>query len=82
MDGKTVRRSGAGNPDANVKLFSAMLHEQAVVIAQIRVPDTTTEVTQVAELLDPVNLAGAVVTGDAAHPQTDTATYICGRGAD
>jgi hypothetical protein len=61
MDGKTVRRSGAGNPDANVKLFSAMLHEQAVVIAQIRVPDTTTEVTQVAELLDPVNLAGALV---------------------
>jgi predicted transposase YbfD/YdcC len=82
MDGKTVRRSGAGNPDANVKLFSAMLHEQAVVIAQIRVPNSTTEVTQVAELLDPVNLAGAVVTGDAARTQTDTATYICGRGAN
>ncbi|MCW3818822.1 ISAs1 family transposase [Micromonospora sp. DR5-3] len=82
MDGKTVRRSGAGSPDANVKLFSAMLHEHAVVIAQIRVPDATTEVTQVAELLDPVDLAGAVVTGDAAHTQTDTAAYIRGRGAD
>jgi hypothetical protein len=43
MDGKTVRRSGAGNPDGNVKLFSAMLHDEAVVIAQVRVPDATTE---------------------------------------
>jgi hypothetical protein len=69
MDGKTVRRSGAGDPEGNVKLFSAMLHDQAVVIAQIRVPDTTTEVTQVAALLDPVDLAGAVVTADAATPR-------------
>jgi predicted transposase YbfD/YdcC len=82
MDGKTVRRSGAGNPDGNVKLFSAMLHDQAVVIAQIRVPDDTTEVTQVEALLDPVDLAAAVVTGDAAHTQTGTASYICRRDAD
>lgn len=59
MDGKTVRRSGAGNPDANVKLFSAMLHDEAVVIAQLRVPDATTDVTQVEELLDPIDLAKA-----------------------
>lgn len=82
MDGKTVRRSGAGDPEGNVKLFSAMLHEQAVVIAQIRVPDATTEVTQVAVLLDPVDLAGTVVTGDAAHTQTETAAYICRREGD
>src|SRR5947199_5015320 len=43
MDGKVVRRSGAGNPGDNVKLFSAMLHNQAVVIAQLRVPDDTTD---------------------------------------
>jgi len=63
MDGKVVRRSGAGDPEGNVKLFSAMLHEQAVVIAQVRVPDTTTEVTQVQNLLDPLDLTNAVVTG-------------------
>lgn len=82
MDGKVVRHSGAGDPDDNVKLFSAMRHEQAVVIAQLRVPDTTTEVTQVEQLLDPVDLAGAVVTGDAAHTLPGTATYICGRDGD
>jgi predicted transposase YbfD/YdcC len=82
MDGKTVRRSGAGNPDSNVKLFSAMLHDEAVVIAQLRVPDTTTEVTQVEQLLDPVDLTKAVVTGDAAHTLPRTAAYIRRRGGD
>ena len=82
MDGKTVRRSGAGDPAGNVKLFSAMLHDQAVIIAQILVPDTTTEVTQVPALLDRVDLTGAVITGDAAHTQTTTAAYIREREAD
>jgi hypothetical protein len=82
MDGKTVPRSGAGNPDANVKLFSALLHDGAVVIAQLRVPDTTTEVTQVEALLDPVDLTNAVVTGDAAHTPARTAAYIRRRDGD
>jgi hypothetical protein len=70
MDGTVVRRSGAGDPGDNVKLFSAMLHNQAVVIAQLRVPDDTTEVTQTEPLLGPIDLTGAVVTADAAHTQT------------
>jgi predicted transposase YbfD/YdcC len=82
MDGKVVRNSGAGDPDGNVRLFSAMLHEQAVVIAQIRVPQAINEIAQVGPLLDRVDLAGAVVTGDAAHAQCDTAAHICGRDGD
>ncbi|HEV2634394.1 MAG TPA: ISAs1 family transposase [Actinocrinis sp.] len=82
VDGKTVRNSGAGRPEANVKLFSAMLHDEAIVIAQLRVPDATTEITQVKALLDPVALTGAVVTGDAAHTQHTTAQYILDREAD
>jgi predicted transposase YbfD/YdcC len=82
MDGKVVRRSGAGDPDSNVKLFSAMRHEQAVIIAQLRIPDTTTEVTQVEKLLDPLDLTNAVVTGDAAHTLPRTAAYICRRDGD
>jgi predicted transposase YbfD/YdcC len=82
MDGKVVRNSGGGDPQENVKLFSAMLHEQGVVIAQIRIPEGTTEVTQVQQLLDPVDLTDTVVTGDAAHAQTGTAAYIHDRGGD
>jgi predicted transposase YbfD/YdcC len=55
-----------------------MLHEEKVVIAQHRIPDATNEITQVKELLDPVDLTGAVVTADAAHAQRDTAEYVAG----
>jgi|ERR1017187_3307549 hypothetical protein len=58
-----------------------MLHDEAIIISQIRVPDGTTEVTQVKTLLDPVELTGAVVTGDAARTLHTTAAYLIGRGA-
>jgi len=52
------------------------------MIAQRRIPDDTNEITQVKELLDPVDLTDAVITADAAHAQRDTAEYIAGeRGA-
>lgn len=78
MDGKTVRNTIApGDPEGGeVKLFSAMLHREAIVIAQLRVPEGTNEITQVAALLKDVDLTGVVVTGDAAHAQHTTAAYL------
>jgi hypothetical protein len=72
IDGKWLRGVG----DGQVKLFAAMLHEEKMIIAQHRIPDETTETTQVKELLEPVDLDGAVVTADAAHAQRETAEYI------
>jgi len=74
MDGKVVRNSDAGSGD--VRLFSALHHDQAVVIAQVQVPSDTNEITQVAALFDGVDLSRAVVTGDAAHTQHTTAAYL------
>jgi len=74
IDGKWLRGVAGGQ----VKLFAAMLHDDGVIIAQHRIPDDTNEITQVRELLDPVDLTGAVVTADAAHAQHDTAEYIAG----
>ena len=76
--GKTVRNTIApGGPEGSeVKLFSAMLHREAVVIAQLRVPEGTNEITQVAALLRDVDLTGVVVTGDAAHAQHTTAAHL------
>jgi predicted transposase YbfD/YdcC len=82
LDGKTVRRSAAGDPAGNVQLFSAMRHDTATVIAQVRVPSGTTEVTQIAALLDPIDITGMIITADAAHPSTDTAAYLRKRDAD
>ncbi len=53
-----------------------MLFEEKMIIAQHRIPDETTETTQVKELLEPVDLEDAVVTADAAHAQRETAEYI------
>ena len=78
IDGKWLR----GVLDGQVKLFAAMLHEEKVIIAQHRIPDETTETTQVKELLEPVNLDNAVVTADAAHAQRETAEYIVGKKED
>jgi predicted transposase YbfD/YdcC len=78
IDGKWLR----GVLDGQVKLFSAMLHEEKAVIAQHRIPDETTETTQVRELLEHVDLDGAVVTADAAHCQDDTAEHIAGKEED
>jgi predicted transposase YbfD/YdcC len=78
VDGKWLR----GVLDGQVKLFSAVLHEDKAVIAQVRVPDDTTETTQVKALLDNVDLENAVVTADAAHSGTETAQYIAGKAED
>ncbi len=53
VDGKWLR----GVADGQVKLFAAMLHGDGVIIAQHRIPDDTNEITQVSDLLDPVDLA-------------------------
>jgi predicted transposase YbfD/YdcC len=74
IDGKWLRGVAGGQ----VKLFAAMLQEEKVIIGQHRVPDETTETTQVRELLDGVDLRNAVVTADAAHAQRETAQYIAG----
>jgi predicted transposase YbfD/YdcC len=72
VDGKHLRGTDG------VVLFSAMLHHERVVVAQRQVPEGTNEITQVKDLLDPLDLDGIVVTGDAAHTQHDTAEYIAG----
>jgi len=57
-----------------VTLFSAMLHREAVTIAQVRVPDGTNEITQAAPSWTPREIPGgepALVTLDAAHTQRE-----------
>jgi hypothetical protein len=78
IDGKWLR----GVLDGQVKLFAAMLRQEKAVIGQVRVPDETTEVTQVKALLGDVDLRGAVVTADAVHSCRETAQYIAGNEED
>jgi hypothetical protein len=78
LDGKDLR--GSWNDDGRLVLFSAMTHrtkrQDAVVLGQITVPEGTTETTQVRTLLGEMDIAGALVTADAAHTCADTARYL------
>jgi predicted transposase YbfD/YdcC len=85
LDGKVLR--GAWTDDrGQMTLFSAMVHAEAVTVAQVGVPDGTNEITQVKHLLHGVTVPGdwrVLVTFDAAHTQRDTADYVKGeRGFD
>ena len=81
LDGKVMRGAWTDEND-KVTLFSAMLHREAVTIAQVRVPDGTNEITQADAILDTVEIPAGesvLVTLDAAHTQRETAETIGGK---
>ncbi len=78
IDGK-VMRGAWSDENGQFTLFSAMIQEVGVTVAQVQVPADTNEITQVEALLEGVTVASGervVVTMDAAHTQRDTAEYI------
>ena len=78
LDGKVLRGSWTGEND-KVTLFSAMIHREAITVAQVSVPGDTNEITQAGALLDTLEIPeghSALVTIDAAHTQHETAEEI------
>jgi predicted transposase YbfD/YdcC len=78
LDGKVMRGAWTDEND-KVTLFSAMLHRDAVTVAQVRVPDGTNEITQTGALLDAAEIPEGepvLFTLDAAHTQRHTAEGI------
>jgi len=72
--GHRARREGIARAwtDENdkVTLFSAMLHREAVTIAQVRVPDGTNEITQAGTLLDTAGIPGGEPALSPSTPRT------------
>ncbi len=82
VDGKTVR-GAKGKGGKAPHLVAALAHGIGAVLGQVAVDAKSNEIPAVRELLKAfAGLAGAVVTIDAMHTQTDTARVILGRGAD
>ena len=84
IDGKTVRGARTSGQSAP-HLVAALEHTLGVVLGQVQVDAKSNEIPALRELLAtlaPEDLAGAVVTADAMHTQTDTATAILDAGAD
>jgi predicted transposase YbfD/YdcC len=81
VDGKRVR--GATDTDGNTPhLLAAATHQQGLVLAQIDVHHKTNEIPMFAPLLDPINIAGMLITADCLHTQRKHATYLHKRDAD
>jgi predicted transposase YbfD/YdcC len=82
IDGKAVR--GARDKDGKAPhLVAALAHGIGAVLGQVAVTAKSNEIPAVRDLLNAfTDLAGAVITIDALHTQSDTAQVITGRGAD
>jgi len=82
VDGKAVR-GAVGKDGKQVHLLGALVHKQGVVIGQRQVDGKTNEITEFKPLLEPLDLAGQVVTADAMHTQKDHARFLVEeKGAD
>ncbi len=83
IDGKTLRRSfdKAGGKGA-IHMVSAWCSQQNLVVGQTRVNDKSNEITAIPELLDLLEIEGAIVTIDAMGCQRDIAQLIIDKKAD
>ena len=83
VDGKTLRGSKM-SPDGKgaLHLVSAYATEAGLVLAQQAVDGKSNEITAIPELLDMLNLKGAIVSIDAMGTQKEIARRIVDKGAD
>ena len=77
VDGKAVRgtRHAAAGGQA-VHLLAVADQQAGAVLAQASVDGKTNEITRFAPLLEPLDLAGSVITADALHTQREHAEFL------
>ena len=81
IDGKTIRGSGCAGHKA-YHVISAFVSGNQLTPGELAVPDKSNEITAIPELLDLVDVAGHIVTIDAAVCQKKIAEKICRKKAD
>jgi len=75
VDGKCVRTASKINGES-IQLFSALDTQTRIVCRQIRIPSKTNEITTLEELLQDLDLRGALVSADAINTQKSTAVHL------
>jgi predicted transposase YbfD/YdcC len=76
VDGKTLR--GSGPAGAQVHLLAVLDQHTGTVLGQVDVDGKTNELTRFRPLLEPLDLAGVIVTADALHTQREHARWLAG----
>jgi len=83
IDGKTIRGSfDRGREQGALHVISAWACDRRLVLGQRQVEAKSNEITAIPELLDVLDIKGAIVTLDAMGCQRTIATKILERGAD
>jgi predicted transposase YbfD/YdcC len=75
VDGKSLR-SAIGPDGRPVHLLAALDHTDGMVLAQLAVEGTTSEISRFQPLLDALDLAEVVITADAMHTQREAAEFL------
>ena len=81
IDGKTLRGSQHSGQSA-IHLVSAFASEAGIVLGQIKTSEKSNEITAIPELLDWLDVRGAIVTIDAIGCQKAIAKKIIPKGGD
>ncbi|MDX1964623.1 MAG: ISAs1 family transposase [Pirellulales bacterium] len=83
LDGKTLLGSyDTAAQSSPLHLLTAYTTGTRLVLRQLKVPEGSNEIPTAGELLECLELAGAIVTADALHCQVETAKSIIAREAD
>lgn len=82
LDGKSARRSARPTFTGCLHLVEAWAVENRLILGQRSVPEGGHEITTFRDLLEVLDLKGAVVTMDAAGCQTETLALIRERGGE
>src|SRR5690606_37973826 len=81
--GKVLRATAeSGKNKSGICLVSAWAQEQRLVLGQQRVESKSNEKTAIPELIESLDLQGAIVSIDAMATQAQTAALITEKGAD
>ena len=75
VDGKCVRTASKINGES-LQLFSALDTQTRIVCRQIKIPAKTNEIPALKDLLEGLDLRGALVSADAINTQKSTATHL------
>lgn len=81
VDGKTIRGSKSAEHKA-YHVVSAFVGENRITLGEIKVDEKSNEITAVPELLDMLDIEGAIITADAMSCQTKIAAKIVEKQAD
>jgi hypothetical protein len=75
VDGKCLRTASKINGES-IQLFSALDTQTRIVCRQIKIPAKTNEIPALKDLLDGLDLRGALVSADAINTQKSTAAHL------